>query len=76
VIVGARDDGTAQLVINLDTSLEARGLHAGTMIREAAALIGGGGGGRPTMARAGGKDADRLPDAVALAERTILEALG
>jgi len=76
VIVGARDDGTAQLVINLDKSLEARGLNAGTMIREAAALIGGGGGGRPTMARAGGKDADRLPDAVALAERTILEALG
>ena len=76
VIVGARDDGTAQLVINLDKSLEARGLHAGTMIREAAALIGGGGGGRPTMARAGGKDADRLPDAVALAERTILDALG
>ena len=76
VIVGAREDGTAQLVINLDKSLEARGLHAGTMIREAAALIGGGGGGRPTMARAGGKDVDRLPDAVALAERTILEALG
>ena len=76
VIVGARADGTAQLVINLDTSLEQRGLHAGTMIREPAALIGGGGGGRPTMARAGGKEPERLDDAVALAERTILDALG
>jgi alanyl-tRNA synthetase len=76
VIVGARADGTAQLVINLDKSLEARGLHAGTMIREPAALIGGGGGGRPTMARAGGKEPERLADAVALAERTILDALG
>jgi alanyl-tRNA synthetase len=76
VIVGARADGTAQLVINLDTSLEQRGLHAGTMIREPAALIGGGGGGRPTMARAGGKEPERLEDAVALAERTILDALG
>ena len=56
VIVGARDDGTAQLLINLDKSLEARGVNAGDVIREAAALIGGKGGGRPTMARAGGKD--------------------
>jgi alanyl-tRNA synthetase len=75
VIVGARNDGTAQLLINLDKSLEARGVHAGEVIREAATLIGGKGGGRPTMARAGGKDADRLPDAVALAEKTIIEAL-
>jgi alanyl-tRNA synthetase len=75
VIVGARANGTAQLVINLDGSLEGRGLHAGTIIREAAALIGGGGGGRPTMARAGGKDAARLEEALALAERTVLDAL-
>ncbi|HEX4931272.1 MAG TPA: alanine--tRNA ligase, partial [Gaiellaceae bacterium] len=75
VIVGARNDGTAQLLINLDKSLEARGVNAGDVIREAAALIGGKGGGRPTMARAGGKDPDRLPEAVALAEKTIIEAL-
>ncbi|MDX6397904.1 MAG: alanyl-tRNA synthetase [Gaiellaceae bacterium] len=75
VIVGARNDGTAQILINLDKSLEGRGLNAGDVIREAAALIGGKGGGRPTMARAGGKDADRLADAVALAEQAIIEAL-
>jgi alanyl-tRNA synthetase len=76
VIVGARDDGTAQLLINLDKSLEGRGLDAGNVIRAAAEVIGGKGGGRPTMARAGGKDPDRLEDAVALAEKTIIEALG
>ena len=38
-------------------------------------LIGGKGGGRPTMARAGGKQPERLEDAVALAEKTIIEAL-
>jgi alanyl-tRNA synthetase len=75
VIVGARNDGTAQILINLDKSLEGRGVNAGDVIREAATLIGGKGGGRPTMARAGGKDADRLEDAVALAEKTIIEAL-
>ncbi len=75
VIVGQRDNGAAQLLINLDKSLEGRGVNAGDVIREAAALIGGKGGGRPTMARAGGKDAERLPEAVALAEKTIIEAL-
>jgi len=76
VIVGVRDNGAAQLLINLDKSLEGRGLNAGDVIREAAALIGGKGGGRPTMARAGGKDSQGLDDAVALAEKTIIEALG
>jgi alanyl-tRNA synthetase len=75
VIVGTREDGAAQLVINLDKSLEGRGLHAGEMIREAAAMIGGGGGGRPTMARAGGRNPDRLPEAVAHAEQSVLAAL-
>ena len=60
VIVGLRDNGAAQLLINLDKSLEGRGVNAGDVIREAAALIGGKGGGRPTMARAGGKDAAGL----------------
>jgi alanyl-tRNA synthetase len=76
VIVGARDDGTAQLVINVDRALEARGVHAGNVIREVAPLVGGGGGGRPTMARAGGKQPERLGDALAEAERLILGALG
>jgi alanyl-tRNA synthetase len=75
VIVGLRANGTAQLLINMDKSLEARGVDAGDVIREAAALIGGKGGGRPTMARAGGKDVERLPAAIALAERSIIEAL-
>jgi alanyl-tRNA synthetase len=46
------------------------------VIREAAPLIGGGGGGRPTMARAGGKDAARLGEALAAAERVLLAQLG
>ncbi|MEX2212245.1 MAG: alanine--tRNA ligase [Gaiellaceae bacterium] len=75
VIVGAREDGSAQLLINVDKSLEARGVHAGNVIREAATLIGGKGGGRATMARAGGKNAERLDDALAEAERLVVAAL-
>jgi alanyl-tRNA synthetase len=75
VVAGARDDGTANLVLNFDGSLEQRGLNAGAVIKEAAALIGGGGGGRPTMARAGGKQPERLGEALDRAQELISAAL-
>jgi alanyl-tRNA synthetase len=75
VVLGSRDDGRVHLLVNLDRSLEQRGLDAVKVVREAAALVGGGGGGRATMARAGGREPDKLPDALARAERTLLEAL-
>ena len=61
VVLGAREDGRVHLVVNLDRSLEERGLDAVKVVREAAALMGGGGGGRPTMARAGGREPEKLP---------------
>jgi len=75
VVLGSRDDGRVHLLVNLDRSLEERGLDAVQVVREAAALVGGGGGGRPTMAQAGGREPDKLPEALAQAEKTLLEAL-
>jgi alanyl-tRNA synthetase len=75
VVLGSRDNGRVHLLVNLDRSLEERGLDAVKVVREAAALVGGGGGGRPTMAQAGGRDPDKLPEALAHAERTLLQAL-
>jgi alanyl-tRNA synthetase len=46
------------------------------VIKEAAAEVGGGGGGRPTMARAGGRDPSKLGDALAKAEEALRKALG
>ena len=42
----------------------ARGVHAGEIVKAAAAPVGGGGGGRDTLARAGGRDPERLPEAL------------
>jgi len=75
VVVGAHENGRVHLVVNLDRSLEERGLDAVALVREAAALMGGGGGGRPTMARAGGRDPEKLPDALAQAEKALIAAL-
>jgi alanyl-tRNA synthetase len=74
VVLGSRDDGKVHLVANFDASVAER-VSASDVVRQAAAIVGGGGGGRPTMARAGGKDPERLPDALAEAERLILSAL-
>ena len=49
------------------------GLHAGNLIRDVAKLAGGGGGGKPHMAQAGGKDADKLDEALS-AVPAIVEA--
>ena len=74
VVLGSREDGKVHLVANFDDSVAER-VSASDVLREAAAIVGGGGGGRPTMARAGGKDPDKLPDALAEAERLIVAAL-
>ncbi len=74
VVLGSRENGTVHLVANFDAAV-AEKVSASDVVREAAAIVGGGGGGRPTMARAGGKNPEKLPDALAEAERLILAAL-
>ena len=74
VVLGSTGDGKVSLVANFDEAV-ARRVSAADVIRGAAPLVGGGGGGRPTMARAGGKDAGKLPEALAEAERLIRAAL-
>jgi len=74
VVLGASEDGRVHLVANFDRSLEGR-LDAVAVIREAAAEVGGGGGGRATMARAGGKNPEKLDDALAKAEEALRRAL-
>jgi alanyl-tRNA synthetase len=74
VVLGSRENGKVHLVANFDDSVAAK-VSASDVVREAAAIVGGGGGGRPTMARAGGKDPEKLPDALAEAERLIVAAL-
>jgi alanyl-tRNA synthetase len=76
VVLGSTENGAVHLVANFDRSLEERGLNAVEVIREAAALVGGGGGGRATMARAGGKNPEKLGEALEAAKQRILSTLG
>jgi alanyl-tRNA synthetase len=74
-IVASADDGRAYLVINFDESLVARGLDAVQLIRELGKYIGGGGGGKPTLAEAGGRNPEGVPDALAAGQKALAESL-
>ena len=76
VVLGTvADSGKPQLVAAATKDLGKR-VHAGNIIREAAKIVGGGGGGRPDLAQAGGKDPDKLDDALRHARSLIEAALG
>ena len=64
VVLSAVIDGSPMLVAMVTPDLVARGLHAGNLARDTAKVMGGGGGGRPEMAQAGGRHADKLNEAL------------
>jgi alanyl-tRNA synthetase len=75
VVLGTAVDGRVHLVANFSDAAVGRGLKAGDVVKVAAQVTGGGGGGRPTMAQAGGRDPEKLPEALAAAKAAIEQAL-
>ena len=63
------------LVATVTQDLIERGVRAGDLVREAAQIVGGGGGGRPNLAQAGGRDAEKLPEALAGIPNLVKAAL-
>jgi alanyl-tRNA synthetase len=75
VLLGGCDGGKVTLVAGISRELEERGLSASTWINEAAPLVGGKGGGRKDLAQAGGKDPDKLGDALEAAKAAMQRLL-
>ena len=75
ILLGAAGDGRVQLVASVAPELVARGVRAGEVVKRAAALVGGGGGGRDTLAQAGGRDPERLGEALDAGRAAIEAAL-
>jgi alanyl-tRNA synthetase (EC 6.1.1.7) len=70
VILGAIHNGKVLLSAGVTKDLTNR-YHAGKLVKEIASVCGGGGGGRPDMAQAGGREPDKLDEALAFGERLI-----
>ncbi|ADB51453.1 alanine--tRNA ligase [Conexibacter woesei] len=73
IVLGTVSDGRVHLVASVAPALVERGVKAGAIVKVAAEVTGGGGGGRDTMARAGGRDPEKLSEAIDAA-RTAIEA--
>jgi alanyl-tRNA synthetase len=71
IVLGAAVDGRVHLVAGVPPALVQRGVKAGAVVKAAAEVVGGGGGGRDTTAQAGGRDPEKLPQAIAAALATI-----
>ena len=76
VVLGSVINDRPMLVAMVTSDLiEAKGLNAVDIARGAAKAVGGGGGGRPEVAQAGGRDASKLDDALALAPGLVRETM-
>jgi len=64
VVLGAIIDGKPGLVAAVTPDLVEAGLKADDLVKEVAEVVGGGGGGRPTLAQAGGRDPQKLAEAL------------
>jgi alanyl-tRNA synthetase len=65
IVAGGIVNEKPMVIAAITNDLVARGLNAGDLVKFVAAPLGGSGGGKPTLAQAGGKDASKLPEALA-----------
>ena len=71
VVLGAVLEGRPSMIVMATRDVAAQGFDAGRVVRDAAKAMGGGGGGRPDMGQAGGRDPDKLPDAIQAVEDSV-----
>jgi alanyl-tRNA synthetase len=71
----ASDAKSARLLIMAGATATAKGVNAGSIVKEAAPIMGGGGGGKPNFAQGGGTKPDKLKDAVKAAEEVLKKQL-
>jgi len=75
VALGAVTQGRPVLLVALTPDAVSKGLSAGKIAGAAARVMGGGGGGRPDIAQAGGKSAERLGEALEAVYALVAEGL-
>jgi alanyl-tRNA synthetase len=76
VAIGSIVNGNPMVVCMITPDLVEKGLNAAKIVQEVAKIIGGGGGGRPESAQAGGKDPNKLREALSIVPSMISDLSG
>ena len=75
IVLGFDDDGKVTLLAGITNDLIKKGISAGDIVKNIAPIVDGGGGGRPQMAQAGGKNPQKIGEALSKAAQIIKEKL-
>ncbi|MFP4105681.1 MAG: alanine--tRNA ligase [Phycisphaerae bacterium] len=76
MFVGATDGQKVMLIAMVnDEMVKQASLKAGDWVKQVAPVVGGGGGGKPTMAQAGGKQPEKLDEALQAAADFVRDKL-
>ena len=74
ILAAPMPDGKVSLIASVTADLSKKA-PAGQLVKQLAPIVGGGGGGRPDFAEAGGKDASRITELLAAAQKLVSELL-
>lgn len=72
-VLAAVEEGKVTLIAGATPDVVARGISAGETVKKIAPIVGGNGGGRKEMAQAGGRNPDKVQEALAAAEKLLVE---
>ncbi len=75
VLVGKAEDKIT-MAVTVTKQAQEKGLKAGALVKEIAAIAGGKGGGKPDFAMAGLKDETKIDEALAAVDAIVKKALG
>jgi alanyl-tRNA synthetase len=73
IVLGTVFEDKPSFLAVVTQDLVGKGYNAGNIVREVAKVTGGSGGGKPTMAQAGGKDKNKIDEALQLVKNLVAQ---
>lgn len=71
VVLGSTSEDKVSFIAMATKGVIDKGVHCGKVVKAIATIAGGGGGGRPDMAQAGGKNPEKLEEAIKAVEKVL-----
>lgn len=78
IVLGSKDESEGKVFLMVavtDDLIKEKGLKAGVLVGQLGRLVGGGGGGQPNLATAGGRNPEKLSEALEKVNEIVLESI-